>query len=119
MRWSLNFPPPTPSRCANRPKGTSVLPRLQNGCNRAPISVGRSVSAGAVFAHVLLQLLGGFVDADHHPFLESRQLQRTAAETPVLADPAALHVDRNAGHAVFSGAGISAGLLPVVLCRQA
>src|SRR5271157_2589139 len=105
--------------CANLPKGLDVFPGLQNGCDRASTGVGSGVSAGSVSADVRLQLLVGFAGADDRSHLESRKLQRTAAEAGLLADAAALDVDCGAGHAVFAAAGLSAGLLSFVLCRQA
>src|SRR5579863_4064954 len=118
MKSNWNFPCPTQSRSANRQIEISeinVLPRLQDGCDRAAAGVGHGVSARALSADVLLQLLVGLAAADHRAFVESRELQRVVSENRLLADPAALHVDCRAGHAVLSAARVSGSVLLIVL----
>src|ERR1051326_4408407 len=118
MMWISNSLRPTPCWCVNRPSETDVFPRLQDGCDRATAGVGGGVPARALFPDVLLQLLVGVFVADRGSFVESQQLPGTAAETGVLADAVAVHVDRGAGDAAFPAAGISAGVFSVVLCGQ-
>src|SRR6202043_1783403 len=97
------------------PKGSNVLPGLQDGRDGAAAGVGDSISAGAVPAEVLLQLLVGAAGTDDCARVESRQLQRAAAEDGLLADALAFDVDRRPRDVVFSAAGISAGIFSFVL----
>ena len=69
-------------------------------------------------ADVLLQLLVGLAESGDRAFVESGELQRTAAEDGLLANPAAFHVDRGARDDVLLATGISAGIFPFVLRRQ-
>src|ERR1700733_2096324 len=104
--------------CVNLPKGTDVLPRLQDSRDGPSAGLGDNVSPDALLPYVLLQLLVSLAGTGHRAFMESGKLQRAPAENGLLADAAALHVDRGARNAVFSPAGISAGLFSFVLCGQ-
>ena len=104
--------------CASLRKESDVLPSLQNGGDSAPTGVGDGVSADAVFADVLLQLLVGVAVADHCAFVESRQLRPTAASRRLLADAVALDVDCRARDGLLSAAGVSAGIFSFLLCGQ-
>ena len=74
MKSNLSFLARTPSRSASRRRELNVFSRLQDGRHRAAAGVGHGVSARALPADVLLQLLVGVAVADHRAFLESRQL---------------------------------------------
>jgi hypothetical protein len=80
--------------------------------------VGDGVSSDAVFADVLLQLLVGVGVADHRAFVESRQLRPTVARERLLANAAALDVDRGTRDDLFFGAGVSTGVFSFLLCGQ-
>src|SRR5208282_134217 len=82
--------------------------------HRSAAGLGRRVSAGALPADVLLQLLVSLRIASHRAFLESRQLPRTPEQAGLLGDVAALHVDRRARHVFFHAARLPAGLFPLV-----
>jgi hypothetical protein len=62
--------------CASLRKESDVFPSLQSGGDVASTGVGDGVSADAVFADVLLQLLVGVGIADHRAFVESRELRQ-------------------------------------------
>src|ERR1700689_198276 len=118
MRLNWNLISPMQCWCASLRKESNVFPSIQSGGDVASTGLGDGVSADAVSADVLLQLLVGVGVADYRAFVESGQLRPVAPRRCVLADAAALHVDRGAGYDLFSGAGLSAGVFPLLLRRR-
>src|ERR1700734_4178739 len=110
--------PPMQSWCGSLRKESDVLPSLQSGSDVASSDLGNGISAGAVFADVLLQLLVGFGVADDRTFLESLQLRPAIASRRLLADAAALDVDCRARDDLLVSAGLSAGVFSFFLCRK-
>ncbi len=91
------------------------FPRIQ-GCGHGPsAALGGNVPVAAVCADVLLQLLVGFIRADHCAFVELRELRPVVASQRLLADIVALDVDCRAGDLFLAAARVSAGLLSLVL----
>src|SRR3981081_3082848 len=119
MKSSWNFLPQTRCWCASLRRETDVFPGLQNGGHAASCDLGRGVPFDAVFTDVLLQLLVRIVIAEHRSFVEPGQLRSTSEDQRLLADAAAFHVDRGTGNDLLAPAGVSAGVLPFVLHRQA
>src|ERR1700674_3179051 len=101
-----------------RKKASDVLPCLQNRDYSATSIMDFSLPTGSIRAAVLFQLLVSFADADHFPFLDSRQLPRTVAGERLLPNPVSFHVDRGSGNALLFTARLSPGLLPIIPRRQ-
>src|ERR1017187_6789895 len=95
--------PPMLLWCASLRKESDVFASLQSGGHSTSIAVGDVLSADAVFADVLLQLLVGVSVADHRAFVEFCQLRPTAASRCLLADSIAIDVDCGAGDDFLSG----------------
>src|SRR5580704_19568552 len=91
-------------------KNLNVLTGLQDGGDSASTRVGDFVSADSVSIDVLLQLLVGIGVADHRAFVDPCQLRSIAARQRLLADAAALDVDRRASDDLLFAAGVSAGI---------
>src|SRR5208282_5875560 len=97
---------------------TDVLPRLPHRRHRPAARLGCRVSARALPADVLLQLLVSLRVAIDRAFLEPRQLPRTPDQARLLADTAALHVDRRPRDVLLHAARLSASLLPLLPRRR-
>src|SRR5277367_3695358 len=78
--------------------------------------VGGSVSARPVCTAFVLQLLVGIANANDCSFLDFGQLPRTLAGECLSANSFSIDVDCGPCHDLLPAAGLSAGLLPLVLC---
>src|SRR5271156_5937181 len=96
----------------------NVLSRLPHRHHRPAAGLGRRVSAGALPADVLLQLLVSLRSRNHRAFLEPRQLQRAPDQARLLGNVAAFHVDCRPRDVLLHAARLSARLLSLVPRRR-
>src|SRR5208282_4399301 len=104
--------------CANLRRESDVFPSVQGDGHVTSTGVGHNVSARAVLADVLLQLLVGVSVSDHRAFVESRELCAVGAGGCLLADFAAFDVDCSASNNLLFVPGISAGIFSFFLWRE-
>src|SRR5215469_1091124 len=113
-KWSASSIRRMRCRCASPRRVSNVLARLSSRSDRATTGVGDGLPLYSLPIDVLLQLLVGLGAADDCAQLEPWELPATAHRRRVLADAAALDVDRGTGDAVLAAAGVSACVFPVV-----
>lgn len=101
-----------------RKEEPDVLPSLSSRDHRTAASLGDCVSTRTLRSSFLLQLLVGLVVANHRSFLDLGQLPPAAAGECLLANSAALDVDRRPRDNLLPAARLSPGVLPIVLREE-